>query len=259
MKQITLEEDLLITISAINMLKTLLCPWIIDISDKWVHPRNEHANDLFFIYLIDFLSEISITHKDLPNSLLCVCEHNILPINNSNLKNEIFTFNEWLNVIQIKPIYLAEINKNISLNISVKDMIYFTGNKNKHHPLRLQGVIKRLSEKNTDLTKQDILLSFDSFSEWITRTFLIDNFSIIVEFLVNIYNLLCSSLYPEFLKYYRKDEDIKYHYERPNYINTQQEFYWFYELMNLIRGHKPIEFKLDESFKKLLQEPIDNL
>ena len=258
MKKMTkLEADLLIIISFLKMLNLLLCKWLLKFDKQWVRPQNDYSYELFFIYLIDFLSKISMTQKNLPNSLLYFCDRSKIPFNNDALKKELKNFNEWLNKVHRKNVYLAEIKKEFVLNISVMDMIYFTGNINKHHPLRLQGVINRLLKENKNLTEKNILLSFDSLSEWIKKDFLGQNFPIIVDFLVKIHNLIYSSLDIEFQKVFHREDDFKYHYEKPNYILTDQEFYWFYELMNIVRGYRgytPIGFKLDDNIKKLLQD-----
>jgi len=243
------EKDLLIILTSLNTLDSLLCKWILRITGKCAYPRNEYANELFFIYLVDLLANMPLTQKNLLDNLSSL--ESIIPINNYGLIKKIKTFNKYLNKKYKLKIYLAEFNLKLKINISIYEMIYFIGNSTKHHPLRLQKTFDKIHKNNPKLSKHLIFLCMESFTQYMKHIWLPTQFPIIVEHLVGIYNSLYSSLLDEFRKYYVKDKGLKYHYIQPEYIKTKSEFSLFWDIMNKVRDFKPINLQLDDIIRKL--------
>ncbi len=243
------EMNLLIVITSLDTLYSLLCKWILRITDTYVYPQNEHAYELFYIYLIDLLSKIESTGKNLLENLMDV--KNIIPIDNYDLSKKIINFNKYLNERHKCKIYLAEFNLKLKIDISIYEMIYFIGNQNKHHPLRLRITFEKIQRNNPKLSKHLILLCIDSFTEHIKHNWMQAQFPIIVEHLVNIYNSLCSSLSDECKKYYVKDGDIKHHDTKPEYIKPEDESELFWYIMDKVREFKSIKLHLNDTIRKL--------
>ena len=244
-----LEKNLLVLLTSLNTLDSLLSKWILRITGTYVFPRNEYANELFFIYLVDLLAKIPSTEKNLFDNLISL--ENTIPINNYGLIDRIKIFDKYLNKKYKLKIYLAEVNLKLKINISIYEMIYFIGNSNKHHPLRLQQTVDKIQKNNPKLSKHLIFLCMESFTQYMKHTWIPSQLPIIVEHLVGIYNSIYSSLADEFKKYYIKDEDIKYHYIQPEYIKTKSEFSLFWVIMNKVRDFKPINLQLDDIIRKL--------
>lgn len=243
------EKDLLIILTSLNTLDSLLSKWVLRMTRTYVFPRNEYANELFFIYLVDLLAVIASRGKSLLDNLACL--ENKIPINNYGLIKRIKTFNKYLNKKYELEIYLAEVNLKLKINISIYKMIYFIGNSNKHHPLRLQKTFDKIHKNNPKLSQHLIFLCMESFTQYMKHIWLPTQFPIIVEYLVGIYNSLYGSLLDEFKKYYVKDKGLKYHYIKPKYIETESEFSLFWNIMNKVRDFKPIKLQLDDTIRKL--------
>lgn len=247
------EKELLVLKCSLSLLFDMLCPDNVLFFKKDARPQTSQSFDLFLILLLDFLSETGIyPQESLFDRLLIISKASKNFIPNKRLGNYLNDFKKWLNKKVNVDMYCSEMSREINFIVSRFDIIKFSGNSSKHNLTRLLRTINNLYTKNNSkLTKKDIFMSLDTIKNDFKINKSLYYFSTIVEFLLNIsnsiYYMLRTTTYDNC---YKKRDDGSYYYEKPNFIKTEEEFYIFWDLMNIIRTYQVRTLEIDSICKK---------
>lgn len=224
--------------------------------------NDSNQSDLFFTYLVDFLSK---TDKSAPVSrmsflkgILEICKNPQFSIENSvdELKIAVESFTLWLEEKKLIDIWFPSVHKHITLDISRIDYIKINGNLCKHNALRAIGVLndfKKIMEKSgVDITRDQALIAISDFHDRFKNDILIYLSSYMCEFLNNICWAIHKYLKSEFKRsYHITNQNIPlYNYKIPPQIKSEYARSCYWDLMNLIRKGPIIrKFIISDSFK----------
>lgn len=227
----------------------------------------------YFILLVDFISQFDEGIKkgaSLLNLLSGIDGNHYLGTKTSfkRLGSAVNKFEKWLKREDtFKKIWLPDIDKEVKLMVSRKDMIIISANMNKHAFLKLSRVRERIKaifhKSNILVSDGDVILCMENLHEWFQDDFLTYYATVIAQHLIDIQWGIYSYLLPLYKQSYKPyyNEKLKlnsYKFEPPikyNIKRVNEPFFTLYwDLMNKVRD-KPVfaRFKSPWYFKKAIK------
>ncbi|MCB9811043.1 MAG: hypothetical protein H6779_04550 [Candidatus Nomurabacteria bacterium] len=214
--------------------------------------RDENAQRLFNIYLVDFLSTTDKhKHAPVPRKSYLKALHEITEnptFSNDmikNLKLSVNSFKEWLDAEVSVKVYFPSINYDGEIRLSRSLFIKMCGNLSKHNILRSVGIaidiMDVLEKEGVQITKEESMFVLNEFYEWFHDDILNYHGTTIVEFLNNIrwdiYEYLKTEHQGSITWDYNSDPK-RYAYNIPPGIESDFGKKWYWSLMNKVK-HPP--------------------
>lgn len=228
--------------------------------EQWVRFRSDEHCQLFYIYLVDFLSQASqgITGKNL-TYLEALCDIYDNPQfgaeNVENLKNSTNDFCGWLNAeVKIKT-WFPSMRQDLTVMLKRLEFIKIYGNISKHNFTRLSKSAKDLSNilkrSNPSITVHEAVLALEDFFERLNEDILIYHGGTIVEFLNNIRWGIYSYLKEEYTRSFKQEDGIRYTYNYPDNVRHDFAKHCYWKLMNEAVRRAPylVQFRVTRYLK----------
>jgi hypothetical protein len=199
----------------------------------------------FYIILADFLSEstdASLARERI--SCLGLLDKVINdPHFNENdsvclLRNASSIFKNWLRNEIVRTIWIAGLNKEITVPLSRHEVISIAGNISKHHFGHLTYVLRKLNAilGDTSTTSHNSIIAINDLYSDLHDNVLNYHGSAIAEMLNEIRWGIHEYLLPEFRRAYRKSSDTLYDYAVPEAIKSKLTTMCYWKLMNSVRS-----------------------
>jgi hypothetical protein len=173
----------------------------------------------------------------------------------SYLSSPVEEFARWLEGgCFIEDVWFPSIQVETNLKVQRIEFLRICGNIGKHNFARMIGdtkvIAKVLADNSVTVDRDYRYLLIGELYDWFPKHVLGYHISAIAEFLNNIRWGLYDYLRPKFIRSYRRDDDIKYHYGIPAGINRPLATSMYCDLMNSVR-HEPYmpRFEVTEFLK----------
>lgn len=240
--------------------------------------NSDDAPRLFYIYLIDFFSDIGArsagSSLDFPNIeeksvtggstvlhyLRHIAKNPVLLRNGKRLLDAVNCVEIWRDGrFMLKNMYFPDINLEVNLTLSRFDCIYLCGNVSKHSPVRLSKCVKRLhkliNQAGANIDEQQAYLAIRNFSEYFLDNSGVCHYHLnqLSELLNNIRLAIYSGLGRVYIRSYRRVAERHrglecYEYDIPNEIESQFAETMYWELLNKVRSGPCVsEFTVDDT------------
>lgn len=258
-----IEQEILMLSAVVDMLHDMHNYQIIeplsDAEEKTIIFKTSVSYKLYFILLSDFLGKFSRQYR-LDSKEITILEGLNEVVNDpqlgdisavSRLKDSL---NELVGWLEFKPsfkqLWFPDLDREVDLTISRRDMIFICANMNKHSVLNLTGVRARIKdvfqESGIDITEEQAILCMENFHGWFYDDILHYHSSVIFEMLVRIQWSIVEYLEALYNESYKPNygEDLlnRYSFEPPAQYNLKSNefiFRLYWNLMNYMLG-KPI-------------------
>ena len=226
-----------------------------------VLPRDIIQKIFFFVLLLEMISPVNkemLSCKEngdtLPKVLLRITKNPQLITYNENaemLANRCQEFINWGSHEFTYDLYSANIQKEISVVISRRDVLYLVGNRCKHSLVRSNVIINKLVKKyrdsGGDISEDEEVLIIEDIDNWFFEDFCGYHFTKICELLSNLYHAIIEYVRPQYEDSMRTRDGGRYYYEIPSIIIQADHRSEFYELLNRIRNPRIPIIQTDQS------------
>ena len=245
------EEEVIYLVAVIesidSMVNDIIFELIGDDPQSQILFRDESAQRLFNIYLVDFLSTTD-KHAPVPSKSYLKALHEITEnaaFSNDmieNLKLSVGSFKEWLDTEVSVKVWFPSINYDGEIRLSRSLFIKMCGNLSKHNILRSMGIAVNimdvLKKEGVQITKEESMFILDEFYEWFHDDILNYHGTTIVEFLNNIRWGIYDYLKIEHQSSIAWDYNSalkRYTYNTPSGIKSDFGKKWYWSLMNKVK------------------------
>lgn len=216
-----------------------------------VWPNDESTVELINIRLIDFLSPINHQGVESVPSLLAemlrIAQQPSFDAKNIEyLQDAAFVMKDWIEqLVTFEDIWLPSINSNVTLEITRIEFLYICGNIGKHHPFRLNAVVRKLLDifkrTNPSSTTDQAFLALEEFYQWFHQNIFYYHLTRICELLNNLNWGIQWYLEPTYCDVYKRRDEIEFEYIYPPAIDNQLVRYYFWKLMNTVRAKPKVQ------------------
>jgi len=210
--------------------------------------KTEYRQKIFIILLLDFLSPADkyITGRGVSylQALAEICESPQFNINASiNLLNSaVNNFSEWLDTEIDVYVWSSNINKETTLNLSRKELIYICGNITKHSFSRLSKVLNKIQKIflrcGETLSLEECLLALEDCYDRFFYDVISYRSSSIIEQINNIRWGIHEYLTPQYTAAitYENGNPPRYSYKYPKELNNRFARNCYWGLLNNVRS-----------------------
>lgn len=216
--------------------------------EQYLLPETEVHESYFYIMLLDLLKIYVPWNKNKVNLFDSVLEFKPLSsdLNITNLQSSIKLFSDWLQDKQGVPLWLPNAGHQCCLRLQRKKLIHIYANLKKHNFTNLSRVQKEILEgiKKTKLSTIDILKDLPAIEDRLQLNEMHNWMSLVVAMLIEIRKDLHEYLLPLAKSQYRLIDHPEYKWEMPAWIEDETYQFFFWDLMNLVRGGPTFKFKL---------------
>lgn len=222
-----------------------------------VFSSEEHQR-LFYILLEDFLSERTEASL-LPDNVSAMQGLEKIAkepklgesVSAGRLQLSCRVFSEWLTERGAVDTWCSNLETNLVLELSRREIIKFSANMSKHHFGHLSYVIAEINKKAPGYSKYDFIPLLKNIYHTLNDNILSYHTAHIVEMLTNMRWGIHEYLKPEYSRAFRRQNSSIYTYDIPEHIKSDLATSCYWELMESVRSGPHIkQFTVSEILKQ---------
>lgn len=212
-------------------------------------PKGLIEKRYFYILLLEMIEGVhaeTVPSKNSRDNLLSLIgriaktpQLSNIPENVRRLADRSRQFSEWLAYEFSWDIYSANVDKEIRIQISRKDVLYLVGNRCKHSLARSNAITRKLvgiyRASGVSVSEHEETLLLQDIDAWFFDQFCSYHFTKICELCSNLHRAIIEYVRPEYMSRLRRAPDIVYYsYEVPAGLTRPDHVAEFYELLNRV-------------------------